>query len=378
MEPIKTSAVTPAVQRQVAVASDLSVVTKSSKNSVQPSLKVSSPSDAAEVEAVNVAKKVMRTHIPSTDISYSKPSAGKLFRVKNDLKEEKIQRQGNGTPQVSAGLNSQIHNSFSEGSPLPTGVRNFMEPRFKADLSNVKVHTSEKSASMNAQLSAKAFTVSNHVFFGKDQFRPEHNEGKELIAHELTHTIQQGATIQRSEDNTITQTASPQVQRLGLSDALNYFADKANFIPGFRMFTIILGMNPINMSRVDRSAANILRAVIELMPGGALITQALDNYGIIDKVAAWIEQQINTLGMTGSMIKNAISQFLDSLSWTDIFDLGGVWNRAKRIFTEPIDRIINCGKGLITGVIKFIKEAILRPLAKLAEGTAGYDLLKAV
>src|SRR5262249_21563815 len=52
--------------------------------------------------------------------------------------------------------------------------------------------------------------------------------------------------------------------------------------------------------------------------------------------------------------------------------------RAKRIFTEPIDRIINFGKGLITGIIKFIKEAILRPLAKLAEGTAGYDLLKAV
>lgn len=120
------------------------------------------------------------------------------------------------------------------------------------------------------------------------------------------------------------------------------------------MFTIILGVNPVNMNKVERSAANILRAVIELLPGGALITQALDNHGIIEKVAAWKEQQINTLGMVGANIKKAISNFLDTLSWTDILDLGGVWNRAKRIFTEPIDRIINFGKGLITGIIKFI------------------------
>ena len=59
------------------------------------------------------------------------------------------------------------------------------------------------------------------------------------------------------------------VQRLGLGDVLDYFADKANTIPGFRMFTIVLGVNPINMSRVERSAANILRAVVEFLPGGA-------------------------------------------------------------------------------------------------------------
>src|SRR5262249_1035912 len=157
------------------------------------------------------------------------------------------------------------------------------------------------------------------------------------------------------------------VQRLGISDALNYFADKANLIPGFRMFTIILGVNPVNMSRVDRSAANVLRAIVEFIPGGALITEALDKYGVFDKVGSWVDEQIKTLGMTGSMIKDAITRFLDSLSWTDIFNLGDVWERAKRIFTEPIDRIISFGKGLVEGIIKFIKDAILMPLAKLAE-----------
>jgi hypothetical protein len=88
--------------------------------------------------------------------------------------------------------------------------------------------------------------------------------------------------------------------------------------------------------------------------------------------------QIKSLGLVGSAIKQAVTEFLDSLSWTDIFDLGGVWNRAKAIFTDPIDRIISFAKGLLNGIIEFIKDAILRPLAKLAEGTKGYDLLKAV
>ena len=62
--------------------------------------------------------------------------------------------------------------------------------------------------------------------------------------------------------------AGPAVQRLGLSDALDYFADKAYMIPGFRMFTIVLGVNPVNMRHVDRSPANIMRAVVEFIPGG--------------------------------------------------------------------------------------------------------------
>ena len=173
-------------------------------------------------------------------------------------------------------------------------------------------------------------------------------------------------------------TPASRVQRLGIKDALNYFADKANLIPGFRMFTIILGVNPINMSPVDRSAANILRAMIEFIPGGALITQALDNYGVFDKIGNWVEQQIRTLGMVGSAIKQAISDFLDTLSLSESSHLGDVWERAKRIFTEPIDRIISFAKGLVVGIVGFIKDAILRPLAKLAEGTRGYDLLRGI
>ena len=252
-----------------------------------------------------------------------------------------------------------------------------MEPRFGADFSNVRIHNDQESAGLNNQLSARAFTYQNHIFFSRDQYQPGTGEGKELLAHELTHTLQQGHAVQRQPAVTATATP-PSVQRLGMQDALDYFADKANIIPGFRLLTIVLGVNPINRRSADRSAANILRALIELIPGGNFITQALDNHGVINKAGAWIEQKLSQLGDIGGEIAAALKSFMDSLSWSDIFDLGGVWNRAKRIFTDPIDRLINFGKSVVVEILKMVKDAILKPLAALAQGTRGYDLLKAI
>ncbi len=377
---------------------------------LQASLKVSTPHDPAEREAEATARKIMRLAVPDSSIAYVRTDGGGVFRQvqkEEKEKEKKLQpklesphirrfadsgvlaprgqkpagrllRKAEGQPEATAKVSAEIQGSQATGAPLPLGVRRFMEPRFQADFSQVKVHTGDKAAGLSRQLNAQAFTVGHQIYFGKDRFQPESLEGKELIAHELTHTIQQGAAVQRREEVSVTHKAPTMVQRLGLSDALNYIADKANLIPGFRMFTIILGVNPVNMSRVERSAANIMRALVEFIPGGGLVTQALDNYGIFEKVGTWVEQQIHSLGLAASAIKQAVTEFLNGLHWSDIFNLGDVWNRAKRIFTEPIDRIINFAKGLITGILKFIKEAILRPLAKLAEGTRGYDLLKAI
>ncbi len=292
--------------------------------------------------------------------------------------EETLQRQAEGTPNVSANISADIRNSMSGGQPLPLSVRRFMEPRFQADFSRVKIHTNDNATKLNRGVSAKAFAVGSHIFFGRDQYQPETDQGSELIAHELTHTIQQGAAVQRREAPKVTERSPEKINRLGISDALNYFADRAHNIPGFRMFTLILGINPINMSRVDRNAANILRAIIEFLPGGGLITQALDNHGILNRVGTWVEQRFNSLAMTGAAIRRALNRFLDSLGWRDIFDLGGVWQRAKQIFIAPINQLIRFGRSLYRGIIQFIKNAILQPLARLASRTRGYDLLKAV
>jgi hypothetical protein len=330
--------------------------------------KVSKPNDPAELEAEETARKVMRMQEPPA----TRPTSQK-GTPKGTVQRAEVAP----APAPAAHASSPVN--IAGGSPLPASVRSHMEPRFGANFGNVRVHTGESAAHQSASLDAHAFTVGEHVFFGKDKFQPQSAGGRELIAHELTHTIQQGAAVQRSEDTTVTRREPASVQRLG--GLRGYIAEQANLIPGFRLFTIVLGLNPINMASVDRSAANILRALLELIPvTGALLAQALDNYGIFAKVGAWIESQIRSLGMVGSGFRRAVDEFISSLGLRDLnpFGFGALWERAKRIFTEPIDRLIAFGKALATDIIKFVREAILLPLAKWAEGTRGYDLLKAV
>ena len=334
------------------------------------SLRVSSPADAAEGEARRIARQVVTLPAAATTAvahAFTPPRA-----VNRASLPSAPQRVSPIPAQTAAG-----------GQPLSAELRQFMEPRFGADFSAVRIHADARAAQLNEQLQARAFTVGNQIHFAAGQFRPETGEGRELLAHELTHTIQQGAarqtpTLQRSATTEVAEFGPPAVQRLGIGDALDYFAEHANHLPGFRMFTLVLGVNPVNMRAVDRSPGNLLRAVVELMPGGALITQALDNHGIIDRVAGWVQQQLNGLGLVAGSIRQAVDRFLDSLSWTDIFHLGDVWERARRIVTEPIARITSFVGSLVSGILQFIRDAILRPLAGLAQGTRGWDLLCAV
>ncbi|MBS1130155.1 MAG: hypothetical protein H6R16_1157 [Proteobacteria bacterium] len=355
------------------------VVVQATPTRVQcQSLRVSAPGDAAEVEARHVARSIVSMPATAAARPASVVSPPTLHRA-NPVRGPAVAAPTR--PQQTA-----AKPTASGGEPLPEAVRQDMESRFGADFSAVRIHRDARAAQASSALNAAAFTVGQQIHFGAGQFNPASSEGRELIAHELTHTIQQGAApqrplqqmIQRSPAPQVVERSPPAVQRLGLGDALNYFAEHANFIPGFRMFTLVLGVNPINMRAVDRSPGNLLRALVELMPGGALITRALDGYGIIDRVAGWVQQQMNSLGLVASSIRQAVDRFLDSLSWTDIFDLGGVWERAKRIVTEPIARITSFVGNLVSGILQFIRDAVLRPLAALAQGTRGWDLLCAV
>ena len=86
-----------------------------------------------------------------------------------------------------------------------------MESRFNADFSGVRVHTDASAVQMNAQISAQAFTHGNDIYFNSGKYNPDTGSGKHLLAHELTHTIQQGKSksvqpflsteVNRSTDN---------------------------------------------------------------------------------------------------------------------------------------------------------------------------------
>jgi len=289
----------------------------------------------------------------------------------------------------------------SRGEALPGEVRGELERTFGTDLEDVRVHTGSQAQNVAVTLSARAVTHGAHIFLGPGE-RPT---DLALMAHEVAHVVQQrggpvpqpyteggGDAYEREAHRASAAAVSgetfavqertdrPRVQRFGISNILDKLASLANNIPGFRLFTIVLGVNPVNMSSVPRTAANILRAIIEIIPGGGLITSALDGYGIFDKVGAWVEQQINTLGMVGSAIRSGLMKFLDSISLSDLlpWNLVSLAERALDTLTAPARRLKDFVFGLAADILKFIKDALLMPLAKLAEGTRGYDLLKAV
>ena len=79
------------------------------------------------------------------------------------------------------------------GAPLDRGVRSYMEPRFGADFGGVRIHAGSEAAGSARALNARAFTVGRHVVFGAGEYRPESDAGRRLLAHELTHVVQQAA-----------------------------------------------------------------------------------------------------------------------------------------------------------------------------------------
>jgi hypothetical protein len=81
----------------------------------------------------------------------------------------------------------------SQGEPLPLSLRFFFEPRFGRDLSGVRLHTGAEAASEARSLNARAYTVGQDIAFAAGQYSPETHDGRRLLAHELTHTIQQGS-----------------------------------------------------------------------------------------------------------------------------------------------------------------------------------------
>ncbi len=91
-----------------------------------------------------------------------------------------------------ASLPALVHEVLqSPGQPLDSDTRSSLEPRFGHDFSKVRVHTDTKAAASAESVNASAFTVGQHIAFGQNRFHPHTLEGRRLLAHELTHTIQQ-------------------------------------------------------------------------------------------------------------------------------------------------------------------------------------------
>ncbi len=198
----------------------------------QSKLNVSLPSDTYEQEADGVAEQVMRMTVPSYTSSAVSNQEERIDRkcstckMKKEMenKQEKIEiRRKPSTSSSSEGryeVTNEINNvSADGGSPLDSSTRNFMESRFGYDFSKVRVFTDTKAGESAAALNANAFTVGSDVYFGKGRYNPSAPEGKSLLAHELTHVMQQQSLSANSR-------GIPQLQSTEQSISANLAAEK--------------------------------------------------------------------------------------------------------------------------------------------------------
>jgi len=171
------------------------------KPPIQPKLTVKRPNDIYEQETDAMADKIMRMDAPSVQKKHDNslffkpvPITPLQRKCKHcEEEEEQLQRKEINGANAIAGhtLENYVGALNNRGQPLSDNLRNFYEPRFGYDFSNVKVHT-DAAAAMSAQsINALAYTSGNNIVFNQGQYSEENDSGKRLMAHELTHVIQQ-------------------------------------------------------------------------------------------------------------------------------------------------------------------------------------------
>ncbi|WP_439581599.1 eCIS core domain-containing protein [Dyadobacter bucti] len=155
-------------------------------------------------------------------------------------KKSKLQRKGKGEPATApASVEQSISASKGKGAPLPGKLQSSMGSAMGADFSDVRIHHDHSSADMSNALNAQAFTHGKDIYFNRDKYNPASKDGQHLLAHELTHTIQQGASAQRkivqrngNATNTQTATTTPPVPDFN-ETAKEFHVDKVK-LPAFK------------------------------------------------------------------------------------------------------------------------------------------------
>ena len=163
------------------------------KQFFQPKLSINKPGDKYEKEADQVADLVLRKNINSS-IPFFSPSSGYVQRKCSECEEEDkedIQRKESDGSKSAGDVDGYIESLPSGGSPLPKTDRDFFEPRFGYDFSGVQIHTDSKANQSATSINALAYTSGNHIVFNHDQYKPGTDDGRKLLAHELTHVVQQ-------------------------------------------------------------------------------------------------------------------------------------------------------------------------------------------
>ena len=167
---------------------------------IQPKLTIRQPGDRSEQEADRIADRVMSMPEPVVHRQVEEDDeevSPKLIRRQTEPEEEEEEAMSpkahfGGLSMATPDVTGSIGAMRGGGQPLPGSTRAFFEPRFGRDFSEVRIHTGSRAADTAQAINARAFTVGRNIAFGAGQYSPDSRGGRQLLAHELTHVVQQG------------------------------------------------------------------------------------------------------------------------------------------------------------------------------------------
>jgi hypothetical protein len=313
------------------------------------------------------------------------------------------------------------------GSPLPTSVQGPIAERLGVDPRVVQVHAGPDATEAADALGARAFAYGTHVFVGRGQRVTDLT----LMAHEVAHVVQQqgGAVVQRSAASgmsnalelearaagtavasgrsmrVVGRTGRPRVQgsflgaigrglsavggaivsgvkaaasavadlgAAALNAALDFIKEHARSIPGYDLLSFILGKDPITQQPVERSAINLIKGLVGLIPGGAAMFENIQKAGVIQRAADWFSTEVEKLNFTWPRIRGLFQEAWDKLSASDILSPSTAWEKIKSVFGPPVRQLVDFAIAAGKKLLEFIFEGAIALGGGAAQQVLGF------
>ncbi|WP_316632452.1 DUF4157 domain-containing protein [uncultured Flavobacterium sp.] len=344
------------------------------KNAVEKVDIAQNKTDAVKTESLKAKEKIL----PSKPLIQKKKEEDiqakeeEEIQAKEDEKELQMSAATDANPSDTSNLESTLNSSKGGGSPLSGKVKTEMESGIGADFSNVRIHNDSTAVQMNQQLGAQAFATGNNIYFNQGKYNPNSQDGKHLLAHELTHTVQQGVAIRQKSEQI--SPAPEMIQGSFLDLVPDWIINQARHIPGYTLFTVIIGYDPLRQVDVERTPINLVEGLMGLIPFGTAIFDKLQEYGILQKVFDWVEGKLSEVGLTRDSILHLVEQVWDELS----FPYTGIIDSITEKFVEVVNRITAFVTATVAQVITWIKEALIGIAEPLLAENKAWALIKKI
>lgn len=243
------------------------------------------PLEEEQIQRKEEDEKVMMKPLEDEQVQLKPEEEEKVMRAV--VEEEKVQRKEAGAvPTVTNSFQSSVDASQGQGSKLDGSTNDFMSSKFGADFNEVAIHKDKRAHELASQIHARAFTVGKDIYFNEGEYQPNTSEGKHLLAHELTHTLQQSKEIKRADEENQYELkrSSGAAVKLGTRVTYSLEANSGGKILDSYSYNWVV-LDAAGRRFYTESTTTPYVSLAAIMPGDYLV-----QVQIIDSDGGWVEQ----------------------------------------------------------------------------------------